>query len=90
MDFEENIEEIKKLADGGDVESMFKYAEKLYEGKGVEMNKKEAASYYKKASDLGHAKASYEYGRMLYYGRGIVLNKKEASIFKKSSRFRNY
>lgn len=62
---------------------MFKYAEKLYDGKGVEMNKKEAAKYYKKASDLGHANASYQYGRMLYFGQGIILNKKEASKYLK-------
>ena len=41
----------KKEADQGHFESMKKYANMLYEGDGIEKNKKEASRYYKLASN---------------------------------------
>ena len=55
-----DIDEIKKLADEGDVESMYNYAELIYSGKGVKINKKLAAQYYQKASEKGDTKSTKE------------------------------
>ncbi|KAK8892911.1 hypothetical protein M9Y10_030163 [Tritrichomonas musculus] len=56
---------------------MQKYANKLYKGIGIEMNKEEAARFFKKDADLGEAESMFIYGDMLYEGDGIEMNKED-------------
>ena len=65
---------------------MFDYALKLYTGKDVDLNKKEAAKYYKMAADLGQSEAIHNYAMMLKKGEGIKVNKKEARKYMKMTK----
>ena len=65
LDREEAARYFKLGADHQDVESMYKYALKLNEGDGVELNKNEALNYFKAAARNGHLESLYHVALML-------------------------
>ncbi len=69
----ENVS-LKKLADDGDVNSMFFYAICCYKGLEIPVNKKEASIYFRRAADLGHIKSAINIAYMLYKGDGIDVD----------------
>lgn len=70
-----SIEELKRSADNGNVQSMYNYAGKLEVGDGVSVNKTTAAFYFKMAADKEHVGAMVCYMKMLYKGEEIAVNK---------------
>lgn len=52
-------------------------------GRGVSIDKKEAAKYLKKSADAGYAIAMRNYCHMLKNGDGIPKNRKEAFKYSK-------
>ncbi len=81
VSFELATTNYKELADKGNIEAIYYYAEMLYNGYGVNKNKEEAAKYYKMAADKGHTKAIFNYAIMLDSGDGIEKNKEEAEKY---------
>ena len=62
---------------------MYNYGVMLYNGIGVNLNKKEAAKYFKMAADEGDVSGMRNYAIMLENGEGMKANKREAArIFK--------
>ncbi|KAK8846346.1 hypothetical protein M9Y10_020356 [Tritrichomonas musculus] len=76
----------KDSADRGNVDAMLKYADMLYEGVGVDIDKESACSYYYKAAEEGNAEAMYKYAKMLNDSDGVEQDKIESLLyFQKSS-----
>lgn len=69
---------IKEKADAGDIESIRKYAEMLYNGILIDKNDFEAAMYFKKAADKQDRIAANTYGIFLQDGIGVKQNFKLA------------
>lgn len=79
FDKEEEALYTKKAADLGDEECMYKYAEMLSDGIGVEQNTKKAAIYYKMAAKKDYPLACSKYGIIKRFGRfGKKVNKEKA------------
>lgn len=57
---------------------MNNYANFLFYGKGIEVDKEQAAHFYKSAADKGNDFAMNNYANMLMNGKGIEVDKKEA------------
>lgn len=55
----------------------------LIEGKGVTVNKEEAARYIKIAADNGHSKAMHKYAIMLEKGESVKINTNESARYYK-------
>lgn len=67
---------------------MYEYANMLFVGKGIEVNKEKAAFYYKEAAQKGHVNAMNKYAMMLLNGDGISENKPESlKYFKMAASF---
>lgn len=81
---------LKESADSGDVSSMFNYGCHLYEGKGTEVNKEEAAKYFKKAADNGVVEAMCNYGVMLKNGEGVEIDNDEGNKYIKMAADEGY
>jgi len=75
---EELINEFKKAAETGHVESMVGLANCYLNGVLVEKNLKQAFKYYKMASDKGNLKAKYNLLYMYLTGEGVDKNNNEA------------
>jgi TPR repeat protein len=74
-------QEFKLSADQSHESAQWKYAEMLYTGDGIEMNKSFAAHYLKLCADQGHAHAQLNFGLMLSRGDGPVVNKPHAAYY---------
>lgn len=78
-DKEEEALFTKKGADMGDEELMYKYAEMLNYGIGVEQSEKKASNYYKMAAKKGYPLACSKYGTIKRYGKaGKKANREKA------------
>lgn len=77
----ETVAMTKKSAEHGDKLSQWSYAQALYDGEGIEKNRKEAFKWYKKSAVQGFAMSQLQMSRMLITGDGIEENKKEAMIW---------
>ena len=74
----DSIEELKKRADAGDAEAMFKLGLMYAKGEGVTLDIDKAREWWEKAADAGHAVAMFNLGVMYYKGIGVPVDKKEA------------
>lgn len=54
---------MKNSSDNGNYDAMYYYAKMLYEGDGVEVNKKEASRYFKMSVDKGNKKGKEKVGK---------------------------
>lgn len=72
---------LKIATDMGDLQSMRKYREMLYNGDGVKKDRKTAANYYKIDADSGDLPSITKYATMLYVGDGIDQDFKEAGRY---------
>lgn len=77
-DASEPISYIKQSADEGLTCARKQYADFLYGGIGVPINKKEASRYYKLAADDGNISSLYKYAEMVEKGDGIDMDVEEA------------
>lgn len=57
----------------------------LSEGRGIDIDKKEATEYMKKAANKGNIYAMHLYGLMLYNGDWVTQNKKETDFYFKKA-----
>jgi TPR repeat protein len=80
------IEELKRLADSGDVPSQVQFGEKLEKGDGVEKNCTEAVRYFRLAADQNYGDGLVAVGRCLRVGIGVAANAKAAvGFFRKAA-----
>lgn len=70
-------------SDSNDTKAMIIYGNMLYQGSGIDEDKKEAARMFKMAADLGDSEAMFRYGVMASNGHGIERNTKEAAKYYK-------
>ncbi|MCY2953688.1 MAG: tetratricopeptide repeat protein [Planctomycetota bacterium] len=73
-----NPEELRRLADKGDVDAMFNLGWMYANGRGVPQDGKQAVEWYRKAADLGDAKAMFNLGVMYANGSGEAKDEKQA------------
>ena len=72
------MENLRRLAEQGDILAQYNLALMYYEDKGVEQNFEEAFQWIKKAANQGYAKAQYNLALMYYEGEGVEQNFEEA------------
>ncbi|MBE3123270.1 MAG: SEL1-like repeat protein [Planctomycetes bacterium] len=77
---------LRKAADGGDADAMFKLGFMCEEGRGVEKDERVAVSWYRKAAEGGNGIAMCNLGVMYAQGRGVPKDEREAvSWFRKAA-----
>lgn len=81
----EALKYFKQLADKGDPNAMYNYANMKQNGFGCKVDKPEAAKYYKMGADCGHPNSMYNLGLMYHSGDGIERNKEEAARYYKKA-----
>ena len=64
---------------------IYRFAEILYHGDGIEENKKRASEFYIIADDNGNLKAMKKNGDILFYRDGIDTNKQEGQTYQKNA-----
>lgn len=74
----DTTKEVKSQADAGNIEAMYIYANILFTGRGVVMDRTTARKYFQKAANNGHCKAQVQYADILLNGWGIPKNPKVA------------
>ena len=72
---------VKFAAEHGDFKAIKYYIFMNYFGRGVPINKKEAARFLKILADGGHVDSMNNYGNILSLGDGIEINKQEAAKY---------
>ena len=72
------LDELKALAEQGDVAAQHEVARIYDNGRGVSENDAEAVKWYRLAAEQGSAIAQYTLGVMYYYGDGASQNYAEA------------
>lgn len=72
---------VKIEADKGNLQSQFIYANMLFNGSGVAMDRVSALQYFEKAANGGHCEAQFHLGDMLMSGWGIPRNKRQAAKY---------
>jgi hypothetical protein len=81
------IDELKLLANQGDIDAQNKLGAAFFNGKGVEKNIAEAQRWFRQSAEKGYAKAQYNLGIMYYVGQGVPQNNAEAlNWFSKAAR----
>jgi TPR repeat protein len=65
-------------AEGGHILAAIRYAELLSQGKGIGLNKAEAAKFLRMAADQGDVDAQYSYALAVRNGEGVVPDFSEA------------
>ena len=75
---EPTIDELKLLANQGDIDAQNKLGAAYFNGKGVEKNIAEALRWFSQSAEKGYAKAQYNLGIMYYVGQGVPQNQAEA------------
>jgi len=73
-----NPEELRRLADKGDVDAMFNLGVMYADGRGVAKDEKQAVQWYRKAAELGYPAAMFNLGWMYENGRGVAKDDKQA------------
>ncbi len=71
---EGSIDDIKRLANEGNVEAMFLFANALVEGLAIEEDIPAAFQWYRKAAEQGLATAQHNLGCLYEYGTGVRLD----------------
>jgi TPR repeat protein len=72
---------LRTAADGGDAESQFVYANVLFDGRGVVIDRKQASRYFKLAAETGHIGALNQYADILQQGWGIPKDLHQAAQY---------
>ena len=72
------FDEIKALAEHGNIEAQFNMGVMYADGEGVPENDSEAVKWYRKAADQGYARAQFNLGVMYANGEGVPENDSEA------------
>lgn len=75
-----SIDDLKRSADNGNIESMYEYGNLLYYGERIPVNKEEASHYYQRAADKGHSGSMFQYAYILSNGDGIPTSKRKAIL----------
>jgi uncharacterized protein len=75
---EPSIDELKMLANQGDMDAQNKLGAAYFNGKGVEKNITEAQRWFTVSAQKGYAKAQHNLGIMYYTGQGMPQNPSEA------------
>ena len=84
---EPTIDELKLLANQGDIDAQNKLGAAYFNGKGIEKNAAEALRWFRQSAEKGYAKAQYNLGVMYYVGQGVPQNHAEAlNWFSKAAR----
>ncbi len=82
-----NLDEIKLLANQGDLDAQNRLGAAYLEGKGVDRNTAEAERWFRQAAEKGYAKAQYNLGVLYITGQGVPRNQAEAfQWFSKAAR----
>ena len=68
-----------------DADSMYLYGILLYNGDGIEVNKKEAAKYFKASSEKGNINSMYYYAKILFEQNETISKIEEAVYYIKTS-----
>ena len=76
---QDRFDEIKRLAEKGDVVAQMNLGNKYYVGEGVPQNFTEAVKWYRKAADQGNAVAQFNLGVMYAKGQGVAKSDTEAA-----------
>jgi TonB family protein len=69
---------LRKAADGGNLEAMEILGSMLYHGRGMALDKVDAARWFEQAAEQGSARAQSAFGAMLLIGDGITRNEATA------------
>lgn len=73
----EALKYYKQMADKGDIDAMYKYANMMQNGFGCKADKIEATKYSKMSADRWKLNSMYNYGLLLHSRDGIKIDKKE-------------
>lgn len=76
-----SIDQLKALADKGDMMAMSILGERYDAGEGVKENNQEAIRWYTKAAERGHIKSQYNLALMYDKGEGVAKDKRLALIW---------
>ena len=85
-----SLEELKQLAENGDVKAQIRLGNIYYNGNGVKQNYSEAMRWYRKLAEKGNVIAQYNLGAMYYNGYGIKRDKSEAKKWLSKSAEKGY
>lgn len=77
--------QIKIMADNGNINAMYQYANMLKNGNDVPVDTNKAYHYYKMAAEHGHVNSMYEYALMLENRKSSLDIQKAAMYFKKAA-----
>lgn len=72
--------QLKKSADGGDLNSIYEYGMKLYKGEGIAIDCQTAAQYFKKSADKGHLQSIIMFCHMIIHKQAytsVNISRKE-------------
>jgi uncharacterized protein len=75
---EPTVDELKLLANQGDMDAQNKLGAAYFNGKGVEKNISEAHRWFTVSAEKGYAKSQHNLGIMYYTGQGVPQNHVEA------------
>lgn len=82
----QDLTEVRKLAEQGDVKAQLTLAAKYEKGDGVAQNYKQSVAWSRKAAEQGDARGQSNLGANYLEGRGVALDDKEAvSWFRKAA-----
>ncbi|WP_054600519.1 tetratricopeptide repeat protein [Neisseria sp. 74A18] len=76
---ENEINQLKQLAEQGDVEAQFNLGGLYHQGLGVEQSDSKAAEWYGKAAEQGHVKAQFNLGVCYDQGLGVEQSDSKAA-----------
>jgi S1-C subfamily serine protease len=78
---EQSIEELRTLAEQGDIDAQFNLGRKYGKGKGVEKDYKQGAYWLTKAAEQGHESAQYILGSMYNAGDWVEKDYKQGAYW---------
>ena len=73
-----NMQICLRVAENGDAKAQYILGEALFEGNGIEKNRKEAIKWFQKAAEQGNANAQFALGNCFFNGFEVEKNEKEA------------
>ncbi|OSI12872.1 tetratricopeptide repeat protein [Neisseria canis] len=76
---ENEINQLKQLAEQGDVEAQFNLGTCYRKGLGVEQSDNKAAEWYGKAAEQGHVEAQFNLGGLYHQGLGVEQSDSKAA-----------
>jgi TPR repeat protein len=77
----EVIDQVRELAESGDVEAIFLMGTAYDEALGVPVDFGRAMAWYRQAADAGHVLATHNVGNMYRDGRGVAVDHAAAAVW---------